>query len=930
MDAADHPSKPEIDAVEDETVDDDGIDLALAIAFAPVADTTCTPSTAALNTSSKPLPTKPSTWEAGTRLAGRYEVIGEIARGGMGVVLRVRDAEFDRDLAVKVLAESHGDNPAVAHRFWREAKISGQLQHPGIPPVYALGRLDDARPYFAMKLIAGRTLADLMTERGENDAGMHHGDRGRFVAIFEQVCQTLAYAHSRRIIHRDLKPANIMVGAFGEVQIMDWGLAKRVDETSAAQQSDGWTPTVSPTDTSVETPNLTVVASPLHTQSGAIMGTPAYMPPEQARGRVDELDERSDVFGLGAILCEILTGRPPFFAATYRETLWLASEGDLTAAFARLDASGADGELIALAKRCLGAYVEDRPRNAAEVATAVRAHLESVAARLRDADIAAARTAARIAEERKRRRLAFALAAVVFAAAAIGIATWQWIDAELAKQERTRLAQQARDRQEVTSLLAELPALRATAAAAPDDASAWRAVQQTLARAESIVASESFDGEIRQRTQSLRKEIDAQGNDRQFIARLEQLRGHRGPSVHAVRETGFVDFNLADAEFAAAFREYGVDVDKLPAAEAADQLKSRAIAPELAAALDDWALMRLSRNPAAKDWRPLLAVARLVDPSDVRNQLRDAVEHSDVRGLYKFIETSPAEGRSPKTALLLAGALAARQDVPTAVYVLRRAWRDHPGDFWISYQIVVYSHYVLFTRDSLPYARAAVALRPRSPIARMALAAVLTGEEEAVTVAREAIELGPNDYATHATLSRALIWRRRYQQAILAARRALELAPDQPWALWQLSDLLRWSGQREEALQHAEKLFELQPNESRSHAVLAMALGANGRLQQAIMHMEAATRIEPLNTEYHRDLGRLYARDGQWNKALVEHRAAIEKWPHDASLYGDLALALVAHGQWGDAGRTFVEMFVRGHREFHASYGRGDPPPQTP
>ncbi len=142
----------------------------------------------------------------------RYRLDGEIARGGMGAILKGRDTDLGRDLAIKVLLDQHKDKPEVVQRFVEEAQIGGQLQHPGIAPVYELGQFKDKRPFFSMKLVKGETLSKLLADRKEAVA-----ERGKFIGIFEQICQTMAYAHSRGVIHRDLKPANIMVGAFGEV-----------------------------------------------------------------------------------------------------------------------------------------------------------------------------------------------------------------------------------------------------------------------------------------------------------------------------------------------------------------------------------------------------------------------------------------------------------------------------------------------------------------------------------------------------------------------------------------------------------------------------------------------------------------------------------------------------------------------------------------
>jgi serine/threonine protein kinase len=300
----------------------------------------------------------------------RYQPFGEIARGGMGAILRGRDPDLGRDLAVKVLLEAHRGQRELVRRFVEEAQIAGQLQHPGIVPVYELGTFADSRPYFTMKLVTGRTLAEGLNER--SDA---RDDLARFLGIFERVCQTVAYAQARGVIHRDLKPSNIMLGGFGQVQVMDWGLAKVLKKGGIADE-----PPVSEAPEPEASPIRTVRSSSEgdDSQAGSALGTPAYMAPEQARGDVKRVDRRADVFGLGSILCEILTGQPAYTGPSKAEVTRQAIRGDTADARARLDGCGADGELVALARDCLAVEADDRPRDAAVVAGRIAGYLAGV------------------------------------------------------------------------------------------------------------------------------------------------------------------------------------------------------------------------------------------------------------------------------------------------------------------------------------------------------------------------------------------------------------------------------------------------------------------------------------------------------------------------------------------------------------------------
>ncbi|MHC4781329.1 MAG: protein kinase domain-containing protein, partial [Planctomycetota bacterium] len=305
----------------------------------------------------------------------RYRTGEEIGRGGLGRVLSATDTLLGRPVAVKEMTRG-SENPGLLLRFLREGRIAGRLMHPNIVPVFDIGILRDPdveRPYFVMGKITGRDLRSILDDllKGDEDTRRDFS-RPRLLRVFQEICQAVAYAHDNDVIHRDLKPANVMVGGYGEVYVVDWGLARILGETQDPIMADSGLSSGQ---------GIMDDDSTLLTMAGDVLGTPSYMPPEQASGRVDEVDKASDIYSLGAVLYEILTLSAPFEGDSARQVLPRVVKGGVTPPSRRVEERGGKREPVPpeLDEICLKALSwkkTDRHPSALALSEEIQAFLE--------------------------------------------------------------------------------------------------------------------------------------------------------------------------------------------------------------------------------------------------------------------------------------------------------------------------------------------------------------------------------------------------------------------------------------------------------------------------------------------------------------------------------------------------------------------------
>ncbi len=849
-----------------------------------------------------------------TNLIAGYEILDEIAHGGMGLVLNARDMAFDRDVAIKVLLPEARNYPEAVARFAIEARITGRLQHPGIPPVHQLGKLSDGSPFLAMKLIRGRTLAELLKKRATPAEELT-----RFIQVFEQICQAVGFAHASEIIHRDLKPANIMVGAFGEVQVMDWGLAKEMrNETASARTTAtrslrGQARDAIETEPFAEELDETAAPTPFTaetTQPGTVLGTIPYMPPEQAKGLTDQIDSRSDVFSLGAVLCTILTGKPPYQGLPVATLLVLAEMCDTSDAIRRLDACGADLELITICKQCLSKSRGDRPADGGAVATLVAAYRLNVQERLQQAERDQAATAARLAEERKRRRvrqIAFTLAGLL-ALGAVGFAFWS--ERQQRKQEQAELATvqaEAREAQTAADLKVrdaeaksfdEMQRLKTEQARLNVLASLplaqslrtqykFEAADQALTGAEKLIAGGGLD--------DLGNAVARARADLEFVRDLDRIRMQRLTWVLGPDGKGKMNTASAPPAYRVAFASRGFEFHHHDPNALADRLKNSPIKKQIIAAIDDWAF-----NPTETDValiERLLTVARLADPDPWNDRFRNIDIRANHEQLFWLSTQALRREIAPESLATLSEIMAEAHLDPTRM--LNAALIQSPTSFPVALAL---GEWYIHERDGARAAAAfqtALSLRPDDPYLLANLGFAYTAQnrnEDALAAFERSALLQPGDPLMQANLGAVRCFHKDWAGGVAALEKSIALDPEMHTSRLYLGRALGKTGQNQKALEVLENVIRSGPTNGEAYLEKGIVLLSLERLDEAKITLKEAVRLLPNSSRALTALGEALEKTGDAAGALIQYRKAVQFDPADGYAWNSLGSALKEQG----------------------------------
>jgi serine/threonine-protein kinase len=744
-----------------------------------------------------------------------YEVESLLGRGGMGVVFRAKHLRLGRVVALKMaLAGAYAGQPE-RERFQREAEAVARLRHPNVVQIHDIG--DSAgRPYFTMEFVEGGSLADKLADKPQ--------PARQAAALLATLAGAVQAAHDSGIVHRDLKPSNVLLTADGTPKISDFGLARRLDGEVAL------------------------------TRTGTAVGTPSYVAPEQAQGKTDAAGPAADVYALGAILYEMLTGRPPFKAETVAATVLQVIHQEPVPP-SKLNAR-VPRDLETICLKCLHKEPQRRYATASALAEDLERflHGEAIAARPE-------RWLERLAR-RVRRRPALSAALVGGTLLALALASaGLWLISERAASQRRQQAEQAAVERAAEEDLREMVgALKK---------SAWLEASAALERARGRLGD--------RRSTDLHGRLEQGTGDLKLVERLDAIRLGR-----ACRLGEKVAFTRSDADYETAFLGANLGSPRDDADVVAQRIVASNICKALVAALDDWA--SCTKEPHRRRW--LLRVAREAvrraaepDPTGWCDRARNPDVWKDRTALTKLIETAPVDDVS--VPLLVALAERLKSLGADSIPFLTRLQRAHPGDFWANLSLAE----ALMEKNDLPEAirfyQAAAALRPGSAVIydNLGLALALLGRmDDADKLFRKAASIDPAAAPVHTNLG-----------IVFAAM-----------------------GRRDESIDPSKLPEHFNHKVALLHKMLGDNLRQTGKMAEALDRYRQAIAVDPRLTEAHMGLRDILLRQGRLEEARLAWAKAIDAVPpqhHAWDGYAELCLFLGHEAEYRRVRRAMLDRF---------------------